>query len=235
MELSLRLRTICNMIDSCKTIADIGTDHGYIPIYLIKNKICDFAIACDINKGPLEKAKENIKLENLEDNISLRLGSGFDVITPGEANMAIIAGMGGHLIKDLIESGMEVFKSLDYLILQPVQNPDVLRKYIYDNGFEVIKEELCIDEKIFYEIIKIRYANKEKDINNIENSVENDIFYEVSRDLINKKHPLIDEFIQYKINKYSNILKYIQEDSSLANLRKKEVKEKIYKLEELLR
>lgn len=231
MELSLRLRTICNMIDSCKTIADIGTDHGYIPIYLIKNKICEFAIACDINKGPLEKAKENIKLENLEDNISLRLGSGFDVITPGEANVAIIAGMGGHLIKDLIESGMEVFKSLDYLILQPVQNPDVLRKYIYDNGFEIIKEELCIDEKIFYEIIKIRYVNANENIR----KVENNIFYEVSYDLIKQKHPLVNNFIQYKINRYSNILKYIQEDSSLATLRKKEVKEKIYKLEELLR
>jgi tRNA (adenine22-N1)-methyltransferase len=219
------------MIDSCKTIADIGTDHGYIPIYLIKNKICEFAIACDINKGPLEKAKENIKLENLEDKISLRLGSGFDKLTSGEANVAIIAGMGGHLIKDLIESGMEVFKALDYLILQPVQNPDVLRKYIYDSGFEVIKEELCIDEKIFYEIIKIRYANKNEDIKD----VANDIFYEVSYDLIKQRHPLVNEFIQYKINKYSNILEYIQEDSSLANLRKKEVKEKIYKLEELLR
>ncbi|MBE6069478.1 MAG: SAM-dependent methyltransferase [Clostridium lundense] len=231
MELSLRLRTICSMIDSCKTIADIGTDHGYIPIYLMKNKICEFAIACDINKGPLEKAEENIKLENLEGNISLRLGSGFDVITPGEANVAIIAGMGGHLIKDLIESGMEVFKSLDYLILQPVQNPDVLRKYIYDSGFEVVKEELCIDEKIFYEIIKIRYANGNKNIR----KVQNDIFYEVSYDLIKQKHPLVNNFIQYKINRYSNILRYIQEDSSLANLRKKEVKEKIYKLEELLR
>ncbi|KGK87995.1 class I SAM-dependent methyltransferase [Clostridium sp. HMP27] len=231
MELSLRLRTICNMIDNCKTIADIGTDHGYIPIYLIKNKMCEFAIACDINKGPLEKAEENIKLENLEDNISLRLGSGFDVITPGEANVAIIAGMGGHLIKDLIESGMEVFKSLDYLILQPVQNPDVLRKYIYDSGFEVVKEELCIDEKIFYEIIKIRYANANENIR----KVQNDIFYEVSYDLIKQKHPLVNNFIQYKINRYRNILEYIQEDSSLANLRKKEVKEKIHKLEELLR
>lgn len=231
MELSLRLRTICNMIDNCKTIADIGTDHGYIPIYLIKNKMCEFAIACDINKGPLEKAEENIKLENLEDNISLRLGSGFDVITPGEANAAIIAGMGGHLIKDLIESGMEVFKSLDYLILQPVQNPDVLRKYIYDSGFEVVKEELCIDEKIFYEIIKIRYANANENIR----KVQNDIFYEVSYDLIKQKHPLVNNFIQYKINRYRNILEYIQEDSSLANLRKKEVKEKIHKLEELLR
>lgn len=232
MELSLRLQTICNMIDGCKTIADIGTDHGYIPIYLIKNKICKYAIACDINKGPLEKAKENIRMEGLEDNVSLRLGSGFDIITPGEANAAIIAGMGGHLIKDLIESGMEVFKSLDYLILQPVQNPDVLRKYIYDSGFEVIKEELCIDEKIFYEIIKIRYANK-----NAENvkEIQNDIFYEVSYDLIKQNHPLVNEFVQYKINKYNNILEYIKEDSSLANLRKKEVKEKIYKLEELLR
>lgn len=231
MELSLRLQTICNMISSCKTIADIGTDHGYIPIYLIKNKICKFAIACDINKGPLEKAKDNISMEGLENNISLRLGSGFDIITPGEVNVAIIAGMGGHLIKDLIESGIEVFKSLDYLILQPVQNPDVLRKYIYDSGFEVIKEELCIDEKIFYEIIKIRYANKDENIKEI----ENDIFYEVSHDLIKRKHPLVNEFIQYKLNKYNNILEYIKEDSSLANLRKKEVKEKIYKLEELLR
>jgi tRNA (adenine22-N1)-methyltransferase len=226
MNISVRLKTIGDMVDKCNTVADIGTDHAYLPIYLIKKSICEKAIASDINKGPVERAVENVKREGLESKIFCRLGPGFNTIKPSEVNCAIIAGMGGNLIRDIIEEKMDVFKSLNYAILQPVQNPEVLRKYIYEAGYEVIDEELCIDDSKYYEIIKVRYHKNPRELNNI--------YYEIGEKLVEKKHPLLKKYIEYKLNKYNNILKYISEDTEMAEKRKSEITDKIKKMEELL-
>ncbi|MEW9097243.1 MAG: class I SAM-dependent methyltransferase [Clostridiaceae bacterium] len=226
MDISMRLKTMANMVDKCCCCADIGTDHGYIPIYLIKKGLCDKAIASDINKGPCDKAKRNIKREELEDKIECRIGGGFTTIEVGEANVAIIAGMGGNLIRDIIEEKIEVFKNLDYAIVQPVQNPEVLREYIYSKGYTIIEEELCFEEGIYYEIIKIQYDNKIKKVDSI--------FYEVSQYLIENNHPLIKDFILYKINKYNKVLSYIKEDTEGAKIKKDEISNKICKLKELI-
>lgn len=228
MEISTRLKTIASMVDNCRSIADIGTDHGYLPIYLVKQGVCHKAIACDINKGPLQKAKNNINIQGLSDKITCRLGGGLNTIESFEVECAVIAGMGGNLIRDIIEEKKEIFKNLKYAILQPVQNPEVLRKYIYDNGYEIIDEELCLEENKYYEIIKVRF-------NNIERKSIDNIFYEVSEILVQKKHSLIDEFIRYKIKNYKKILSFIDDDTIHANNRKEELNLKILKLEDLLK
>lgn len=226
MELSIRLKTIASMVDKCNCIADIGTDHGYIPIELIKNNICVKAIASDINKGPVKKANMNITLEDLQEKIDCRLGAGLTTVKVGEVQGIIIAGMGGNLIRDIIEQGLYVFKKSNFAVLQPVQNPEVLREYIYKSGYDIVDEELCIDENKFYEIIKIHYNDKVKKIDSI--------FYEIGKALIDKKHPLISEFIKFKIINYNKILNNIKEDTESAKKRKVEIKIKIQKLEELL-
>ncbi|AND85648.1 SAM-dependent methyltransferase [Clostridium tyrobutyricum] len=226
MQLSSRLKAICNMVDHCNCTADIGTDHGYIPIYLVKNNICNRAIASDINKGPIRKAEINIRNEDLQNKIECRLGSGLNTINIGEVQEIIIAGMGGNLIRDIINENINIFKSVNTLILQPIQNPEVLREYIYKMGFTIVDEELCIDENIFYEIIKVKYA---KNKNNIDT-----IFYEVGKRLIEKKNPLVNRFINKKIDKYRTILNYIKEDGSLAKKRKLDIKNKILRLQELI-
>ncbi|MBU5483500.1 class I SAM-dependent methyltransferase [Clostridium sp. MSJ-11] len=226
MDISMRLKTMANMVDKCCCCADIGTDHGYIPIYLIKKGICDKAIASDINKGPCNKAKKNIKKEELEDKIECRIGGGLTTIKVGEANVAVIAGMGGNLIRDIIEESIEVFKNLDYVIVQPVQNPEVLREYIYSKGYTIIEEELCFEEEKYYEIMKIAYDNKIEKVDSI--------FYEVSYYLVKNNHPLIKEFTLNKINKYNKVLDYIKEDTEGAKIKKDEINKKICKLKELI-
>lgn len=225
MELSLRLRTIASMVDKCECVADIGTDHGYIPIYLLKNKVCTKAIASDINKGPVEKAKFNVRIEDLEGKIDCRLGGGLTTINKGEVQGIVIAGMGGNLIRDIIEERLNIFKKSKFAVLQPVQNPEVLREYIYKNGYKIIDEELCIDDNRFYEIIKIRYASEVEEVE--------DIYYEIGKKLVDRRHPLIKEFIEYKINRYSEIHNNIKENTESAGRRKNELKDKIKKLEEL--
>ncbi|MFA9398699.1 MAG: tRNA (adenine(22)-N(1))-methyltransferase TrmK [Clostridiaceae bacterium] len=225
MDLSIRLEKIISMIDECDAIADIGTDHGYIPINLIEKSICKKVIAADINIGPLEKADKNIKAASL-DNIETRLGPGLNIIKKGEVNVVIIAGMGGNLIRDIINENKDIFDSLDYAILQPVQNPEILRKYLYENDYKVIKEDLVIDENIFYEIMKVE---KSKSI------IESDpIYYEIPRELILNNHPLIREYIESKISYNENVINYIKSESISSMNRKKELKIKIDKLKELL-
>jgi len=226
MELSLRLRTIAAMVEKCDSVADIGTDHGYIPIFLVKNDICKRAIASDINLGPIEKAKLNISLENLSAQIACRLGGGLTTIKPEEVNCAIIAGMGGNLIRDIILEREEVFNNLDSAILQPVQNPEVLRRFIYEQGYAIVDEELCFDQNKFYEILKVKYDNKPQQ--------KEDIFYEVGETLINKKHPLIKEYLQHKIEKNKKIYENIKDETESAEQRKSEIKLKISRLKELI-
>jgi tRNA (adenine22-N1)-methyltransferase len=226
MEISYRLKCIAAMVDTCDKAIDVGTDHGYIPIHLIKSGVCKEVIASDINKGPVEKARKNVAIEGLKDKISCRLGGGLTALKPGEVDCAIIAGMGGNLIRDIIEESMEVFKELSFAVLQPVQNPEILRKYLYESGYSIIDEEICEDEEKFYEIIKVAYSDKPQ--------ILEPIYYEISSILIEKKHPLLQKYIEFKIDKYKKILNYLNEDSEAAQDRKKELEYKIIRLKEII-
>jgi len=226
MELSIRLGKTASLVEPCRCVADIGTDHAYIPIYLVKNGICEKAIASDINRGPIRKAERNISLHGLADRIECRIGPGLNTLKKGEADVAIIAGMGGNLIRDIIEERLGLFREFSYVVLQPVQNPEVLREYIYRKGYEIMDEELCIDENKYYEIIKIRFDEKKYNVD--------DIFFEVSEKLYREKHPEMKDFISHKAGKYRKILDKIQEDTATAVERKKEIEKKLRKLEEML-
>lgn len=227
MDISERLKCVAKMIEKCDAIADIGTDHAYLPIYLVKNNVCKRAIASDINIGPVKKAELNVNMEKVENKIECRLGAGFKAISSGEVNVAVIAGMGGNLIRDIIQASMDVFKSLDYVVLQPVQNPEVLREYIYECGFHIIDEALCIDENRYYEIIKVKYAK--------ENLKVDPIYYEISKKLIEKKQPIVKDYIFFKIKKYDKIFNNIHDEGEMAKIRREDLSKKIEKLKEMLK
>lgn len=233
MLLSTRLNMIAKMVDKCDKIADIGTDHAFIPIYLLQNNICNSAIASDINDGPLIKAKSNISIYNMMNRIECRLGGGLSVLKPGEVDSAIIAGMGGYLIRDILNDDKEIVKGLKTLILQPVQNVEIVREYLYTNGYSVLDEDMCYDEGKFYEVIKASYGLCE--VNPGDNTdTGNNIYYEVSKLLLEKKHPLMKDFIEYKINKYTIIKNNISANSLNARNRLEEVEQKIISLKELV-
>lgn len=226
MELSLRLLKIASMVEPCECLADIGTDHAYIPIWLIKNEICKRAVASDINEGPIKKAEKNIAEEGLTKKIECRLGAGLNTIKPYEADTAVVAGMGGNLIRDIINNDIEVFKSLGCCIAQPVQNPEVFRQYIYNIGFTIIDEELVFEDNKFYEIIKLKFEK-------VKEKVE-PIYYEVGKKLLDKRHYLLKDFINYKLEKYNSINNKLIDNSVNSQIRKTEVINKIKDLKGLL-
>lgn len=226
MELSKRLKFIANHIEKCKSIADIGTDHGYIPIYAVKNNLCESAIASDINKDPVRKSKLNISLEGLSEKIETRLGAGLEPIKTKEVDGIIIAGMGGNLIRDILEEGKNKLPFFKFIILQPAQNPEVLREYLYNNGYKILEEDLCFDDGIYYELFKVVK-------NNEEHTKVDSIFYEFSPILLKKKHPLMLSYLENKEEKYKKILGFIKDDSESAKKRKEEIKEKLNFIESL--
>lgn len=221
MTLSKRLKFITQHIKECSSIVDIGTDHGYIPIYAIKNGLCKSAIATDINKEPVKKAKFNIDFEGLSESIKVRLGGGFSPIVKNEAEVCIIAGMGGNLIKNILEADINITEEFKYLILQPAQNPEVLREYLYKNKYKIICEDLCFDDGVYYELFKVKKSK------NIECEDIDNIYYEISKNLIKSKNPLMYNYLKSKYDKYENIINLIGDNSENASKRKNEIKKKL--------
>ena len=227
MELSKRLNWILEKVDKCETIIDVGTDHGYIPIKLIKDNIASRVIASDINKEPLEKARINASLDGVIEKVDLRLGGGLKTLKSKEVQGIIIAGMGGNLIRDILEHDKRKLPFYKFLILQPAQNPEVLREYLYNNGYEILEEDLCFDEGIYYELFKVRKNSKE-------NMKLDPIYYEFSPVLLKDKHPLMIGYLKEKEEKYNRIVSFIKEDSESAIRRKKEVQDKLNEIKRFI-
>lgn len=156
MKLSDRLLKITELVNNCTSLADIGTDHGYVPVYCVRNGLCEKAIACDINEGPLNAARESIDLYGLGARIATRLSDGLEALNPGEADTIVIAGMGGFLIRHILERGKEKIKNDTRLILQPMVAAPELRSFLCENGYEIITEKLAREGDKFYNIILVK-------------------------------------------------------------------------------
>lgn len=167
LQLSPRLSKIAELLPPCKGLADIGTDHGYIPIYSLVNKISDFAIASDINPGPVERARANAQRFGLLDKISLRVGPGIETVQPNEAEVFVVAGMGGILISEILDKSKETLAHAKTLILQPMTAARELREYLCQSSFSIDSEVLVAEDDKLYNIITAslgepsRYTEKE--------------------------------------------------------------------------
>ncbi len=153
--LNPRLFKIASLLKPCKCLADIGTDHGYIPIFALENGICGRAIASDINPGPLDRAREHAQQTGLGDKIDLRLGGGLTTLKEGEADTIVIAGMGGLLIAEILESSPEIVKSAQTFILQPMTAQKELREYLAKGNYSLGKEYLVAEEEKIYNIFVV--------------------------------------------------------------------------------
>lgn len=152
-----RLLTAIPFVREGKRFADIGTDHAYLPIYLMNKGAISSAVAADINQGPLDKAKENICKYGFVDSISTVLCDGLSKINPEDVDDIAIFGMGGELIIKIIEEASWVKDSDKRLILQPMTHPEKLREYLTNNGFFIIGETLSFDRGKIYQTICAQY------------------------------------------------------------------------------
>lgn len=151
-----RLLKIAEITGCVNTVMDIGTDHGYLPVYLIENKKVQSAIVSDVSLESLKKANRLINSLGLSDKIESREGGGFSILhDEDEIDVAIIAGMGGNLIASILEDADSLIRQKNIrLILQPMQNPEVLRKYLLDHSYYIKSENLVQDDRFIYQIIE---------------------------------------------------------------------------------
>ena len=150
MELSRRLHAVAGKVTRGNRLADIGTDHGYIPIYLVSEGICPSAIAMDVNQGPLDRADAHIREYGLSDKIGTRLSNGLERLEASEADSIVIAGMGGALMTDILNGGMHVIESGKELILQPQSEIFKVRHFLHDNGYMIVDEQILKEEGKYY-------------------------------------------------------------------------------------
>lgn len=153
--LTPRLKTIAALIKPCNLIADIGTDHAYLPVYLCMTDKCKYAVASDIRKGPLERAASTINRYSVSDRVKTRLGSGAETLNPNEADCIVVAGMGGLVISEIMKSSAEVFDTAKQIILQPMTAADELRSFLNDNDYTIIGEYLAKEDEKIYNIIEV--------------------------------------------------------------------------------
>lgn len=163
MKLSFRLQQIADLISKYKNgevLADIGTDHAYLPCYLLKNHIISKAYACEVAQGPYESSQATIVQNHLENQVIALLGDGIDPICDKDTDMIVIAGMGAYLISEILEKNLDYIKCVHTMFLQPNANSDHLRKYLFDHGFMIIDEKIVKDGHHVYEMMVVNHAKE---------------------------------------------------------------------------
>lgn len=153
-----RLLACSELVREGAVLADVGTDHAYLPIYLLEKGIIGRAVLSDINQGPLDKARENVEKAGFIHKVELRLCNGASELSETGATDYAICGMGGELIADIIEHAPHLKDKNISLVLQPMSKPGALREYLFSNGFEIEKERYVTDTGKHYVCILARFS-----------------------------------------------------------------------------
>ena len=203
MDLSRRLQAVADLLSEGLIVADIGTDHGYIPIYLIEAGKAPKAFAMDINKGPLIRAKEHVEMHGLQEQIVLRQSDGVKALEVGECESVNVAGMGGALAIKIMEEGKEIFKSLKEFVLQPQSELEKVRQYLCDNEYRIIAEDMVLEDGKYYPMMKI--------VNGI---VENysPIELRYGKKLLEDKHPILKLFLEKEVQAKTQIIENLEHE-----------------------
>ncbi len=154
MQISRRLQAVADMVTSGSRVADIGTDHAYIPIFLMENGIIPRAVAMDVNAGPLARARAHIEARGLSEKIETRLSDGLTALAPGEADCIVIAGMGGPLTVRILTEGKDRLAGCRELILQPQSEIRLVRAYLEQKGWRIVREEMVCEDGKYYPMMR---------------------------------------------------------------------------------
>ena len=198
-----RMLAIANLVDNSKILADVGCDHAYISINLLEKGKVERIIASDLREGPLNIARDNIRLYGFEDRIETRLCAGLCDYEAGEADTILISGMGGMLVKEILSESIDVVKRADTLILEPQSDLRVVRAYLKDIGFEIIDEDMLSEGGKYYQIMKAVKSKERMEVcDDIGAMAEN----EFGPILIKKKHPVLLEFLKKRKHHFERLL-----------------------------
>ena len=201
MELSRRLQTVADAVTPGNRLADVGTDHGYVPMYLVNMGICPRAIAMDVNKGPLARAEEHIRAEGLSDRVATRLSDGLARLSPDEADTVVIAGMGGELICRILRDAPHILAAGKELILQPQSEWFKVRHLLHDAGYRIRQEWFLKEEGKYYVVIKAAPAPS-----GTAEAYPDELSYRYGALLLRERHPVLLEYLRQELEKKQQIV-----------------------------
>jgi tRNA (adenine22-N1)-methyltransferase len=227
MNFGARLDALAEMVPPCDTLIDVGTDHAYLPVMLIGQDKVRRAIAGDIGEGPCEAARKTVSLYHLSDRVDVRLGSGLTVVTPGEVNVIVMAGMGAGTMLQVLAASPDVWQhpACCAMVLQPMSDSEKIRRWCEASGWGIEAENLAKEGPRIYEMLRLipcagyRYPG---------------LSYLVGDDLVKKKHPLLGEFVSSLKEKYGRTLASMRHSRQAVESAHYQEYSKIYdELEEL--
>lgn len=228
MELSKRLSAVAGLVTEGASVADIGTDHGYIPIYLAEKNPQAVLLAMDVNEGPLKRAREHIQAAGLDKQIELRLSDGLAALSPGEVDTVIAAGMGGGLILRILHAHPQVTASVREFVLQPQSELEKVRASLEEQGYRVIREDMVEEDGKYYPMMKMVHGREERPLTKVEHLY--------GRKLLEERHPVLYEYLQREKRLKKEILERLAlSGSSKACLRRQEVLAELAGVEEALK
>ena len=232
--LTPRLNAIVNNINKGEKVADIGTDHGYLPLFLREKNISPKIVFTDVSKGSLSKAEENCKRLFPNEEFDLRLGDGLEVLEKGEVDTVVMAGIGGLLSIDILEWDITKTLSFNKFIFQPRNNGGALRRYLYEVGFEIEKMIIAPEDKRYCEII---VANTPKDFAGRKDSDSiNNLEFELPDILVEKSEGYVKEYLENAIELEKRIIENVakgREKSAKDLMDDVQIKNRMNKIERI--
>ena len=214
LKISERLATVASLIPKGAHLVDVGTDHGYVPIWLLQKQHIVSAIAMDVNKGPLARARENRDKYGFTDVMDLRLSNGLEKLKPGEGDSVLIAGMGGPLMIRIIEEGRKNASSIQTWVLQPQSEIPSVRRYLHEHDFKIIEEIMLKDDGKYYMAMKAVPGQEES---------WSELEYLFGKTLLLNQHPVLKEFIEKEMRLYENIVQQLIRSEQKESERYREV------------
>ncbi len=212
IKLSQRLQAIADLVPQDAQVADIGTDHGFLPCWLAQAERAAQVIACDVNEQPLALAQKNISDYQVADRVSTRLGDGLQVIAPGEVDVVTIAGMGGSLMLEILDRSSAVVDRLRRMILQPNVGAEAVRIWAEKNRWQIVREELVRENDRFSVIIALEPGRSPQPMSAVE-------LY-LGPKLLADQHPLLGLYISQEWEKAQKILAQLAQSDSEESRRK---------------
>lgn len=203
ISLSDRLSAVAGFVTKGLVVADIGCDHAMLPIYLVERGITPKVIACDVNAGPVEIARNNILNAGYQDVIECRQGDGLAPITCGEVQSVVIAGMGGQLMIHILSLGKKVLSGVQEIILEPQSEVELLRHFLENEGYMISSETLVRDDNKFYPVMRIVKGHMEYD---------KEMYYRYGKELVLRKDAVLKEFLTREKHIYEAIIEKLSDN-----------------------
>ena len=221
MQLSMRLRMNASLVTPGNRLADVGTDHGYIPIALVEEGVIPSALAMDVNEGPLMRAEEHIRLSGLASYIETRLSDGLEKLGCGEADSVLVAGMGGPLMIRILSEGKRQLAGVRELIVQPQSEIGLVRHFLEESGWNIDAEDMVREDGKYYTAIHAVPVDM---------AWGQEVFYRYGKTLLENHHPVLGRYLKDRERICGQILENLDKNgrnTEIISARIREMKQEL--------